>query len=53
MEVRTNENHRETCLVALKLFICHLLLFHFVKHITIYLNRVQDKHSFEGHIKLA
>lgn len=45
MEVRTNENHRETRLVALKLFICLLLLFHFVKHITIYLNRVQDKHT--------
>ena len=26
-------------------FICRLLLFHFVKHITIYLNRVQDKHT--------
>lgn len=53
MKVGTNENHRETHLVALKLFICILLLFHFVMHITIYLKRVQDKHSFEGHIKLA
>lgn len=47
------KNHRETHLVALKLFICRLLLFHFVKHITIYLNRVQDKHSYEENIKLA
>lgn len=45
MKVRTNWNHRETHLVAFKLFICLLLLFHFVKHITIYLNRVQDKHT--------
>lgn len=45
MEVRTDENHRETHLVALRLFICLLLLFHFVKRITIYLNRVQDKHA--------
>ena len=55
MEVRTNENHRETRLVALKLFfICFLLLFHFVKRITSYLNRVQDKHAVsEGHVKLG
>lgn len=53
MEVRTNENH-VTHLVALKLFfICLLLLFHFIKHISIYLNRAEDKHSFEGHVKLA
>lgn len=46
MKVGTNENHRETHLVALELFICLLLLFHFVKHITIYLNtKVQDKHT--------
>lgn len=45
MEVRSDRNHRVTHLVALKLFICLLLLFHFVKHITIYLNRVQDKHT--------
>lgn len=52
MKVRTAVNHRETRLVALKLFICLLLLFHFVKDVTIYLNRVQDKHTvFEGHIR--
>lgn len=39
-------------LVAVKVSICRLLLFHFAKLISIYLKRVEDKHTvFEVHIK--
>lgn len=42
----------EIHLVAVKVSICRLLLFHFAKLISIYLKRVEDKHTvFEAHIK--
>lgn len=42
----------EIHLVAVRVSICRLLLFHFAKLISIYLKRVKDKHKvFEVHIK--
>lgn len=42
----------ETHLVALQLFICPVLLFHFIKHISTYFwKRGKDKHRFEGHLE--